>query len=290
MKVVGFTFIRNAIKYDYPVTEAIRSILPLCSEVVVAVGNSDDNTLELIRQIDQDKIRIIETVWDDSLRTGGSVLAEETNKAFAAVPADADWAVYIQGDEVIHEKYLPTIQAAMERWKSDKQVDGLLLNYLHFFGSYDYVGDAYNWYRREIRIVRSTKNIYSYKDAQGFRKDDNKKLSVKLVDAWVYHYGWVRPPKVMQQKHYDTRKFYRDDEWIAQNLSKQEEFDYSSVHSLARFTDTHPQLMQERIKRINWKFDRDPSYNRLEAKDHFRRIVERLTGYRIFEYRNYKII
>jgi len=49
MKVSGFTFVRNAIRYDYPVVEAIQSILPLCTELVVAVGNSDDDTLQLIR-------------------------------------------------------------------------------------------------------------------------------------------------------------------------------------------------------------------------------------------------
>ena len=66
MKVSGFTFIRNATKFDYPVVEAIKSILPVCDDFYVAVGNSDDNTLELIQGIDKEKIKIIETVWDDS--------------------------------------------------------------------------------------------------------------------------------------------------------------------------------------------------------------------------------
>jgi glycosyltransferase involved in cell wall biosynthesis len=51
MKVSGFTIVRNAIKYDYPIIEAITSILPICDEVIVAVGNSDDDTLGLIRSI-----------------------------------------------------------------------------------------------------------------------------------------------------------------------------------------------------------------------------------------------
>ncbi|MBM3912615.1 MAG: glycosyltransferase family 2 protein, partial [Sphingomonadales bacterium] len=45
MKVSGFTFIRNAVLLDYPILEAIRSILPLCDEIVVAVGKSEDETL-----------------------------------------------------------------------------------------------------------------------------------------------------------------------------------------------------------------------------------------------------
>ncbi|MDE5606954.1 MAG: hypothetical protein K2I68_06605, partial [Bacteroidales bacterium] len=68
MKVSGFTFIRNAVLYGYPITEAIRSILPLVDEMVVAVGNSDDATEDLIRNIGSNKIRIIRTVWDDRLR------------------------------------------------------------------------------------------------------------------------------------------------------------------------------------------------------------------------------
>jgi len=61
MKVSGFTVIRNAIKYDYPVSEAITSILPFCDEVIVAVGNSSDGTLDLVKQIESPKIKIIET-------------------------------------------------------------------------------------------------------------------------------------------------------------------------------------------------------------------------------------
>jgi len=142
MKISGFTFIRNAVKFDYPVVAAIKSILPVCDDFIVAVGNSDDNTLELVQNIDKQKIKIIETVWDDSpeLLKLGEVYARETDKAFQAVPNDSDWAFYIQGDEVIHEKYLDTIVSATEKWKDNVDVDGLLFNYTHFYGSYDYVG------------------------------------------------------------------------------------------------------------------------------------------------------
>jgi len=74
MKVAGFTFVRNALKYDYPVVQAISSILPLCDYVVVAVGKSEDATLDLVRSINDPKIHILETEWDDSLREGGRVL------------------------------------------------------------------------------------------------------------------------------------------------------------------------------------------------------------------------
>ena len=153
MKVCGFTIVRNAVKYSYPAVESIKSILPICDKMVVAVGNSSDGTLELIKSINDDKIIIIETVWDDTLREGGQVLAVETNKALDAIPSDTDWCFYIQADEVVHEKYHPIIRKEMEKWVNNPKVEGLLFKYLHFWGTFDYVGISRKWYRREIRIV-----------------------------------------------------------------------------------------------------------------------------------------
>ncbi len=290
MKVWGFAIIRNAVKLDYPVAEAIRSILPLCDQVVVAVGRSDDNTAELVRGIDP-KVQIIETVWDDLQRHGGRVLALETNKAFAAVPDEADWCFYIQADEVLHEKYIPVVRAEMKRWLKDHRVEGLLFNYRHFYGSFDYVGDSWNWYRREIRIIRNDKRIFSYRDAQGFRKQPNKKLHVKLIPAEIYHYGWVREPKAMRRKHTAFSALYHDDAWIREHIPGTEEFDYSQIDSLARFTESHPQVMTPRIRRLNWTFDHDISRNRLSFREQLKRLVAKLLfGHRIGEYRNYRLL
>lgn len=288
MKVTGISFIRNAIKYDYPIVEAILSILPICDEFIVAVGNSDDETLTLIQNIDPQKIKIIQTTWDDHLREGGRVLADETNKALKEVSEDTDWVFYIQGDEVIHEKYLPAIQKAMQDNLKNQDIEGLLFNYLHFYGSYDYVGDSYQWYRREIRVIRNDQSIYSYKDAQGFRKANDQKLKVKLIDAFVYHYGWVKDPKAMQKKQENFNKYWHDDEWVNQNISKRDDFDYSQIDMLKKFTGSHPKVMQNRIQQKNWHFDRDMSYNKLKFKDKLKKIIEKLTGgYIIGEYKNY---
>lgn len=290
MKIAGFTFVRNAIKYDYPIVEAITSILPLCDEVVVAVGDSEDQTLALIQAIDSPKIRIIETVWDDSLREGGRVLAIETDKALAAVSSDADWAFYIQGDEVIHEKYLPVVREAMEKHLPDTQVEGLLFKYLHFYGSYRYVGDAARWYRREIRVIRNTGKVISYRDAQGFRTIDNQKLRVKLIDAYVYHYGWVRTPDRMREKLRDFGQLWHNDEEMTAIRQEAEAFDYSQVDSLRLFEGTHPTVMHARIQRMSWVFDFDVKQKQLSFKNRLKGLIKRLTGLQIGEYRNYRII
>ncbi len=288
MKVVGFSFIRNAVKFDYPIVESITSILPICDEFIIALGNSDDNTEDLIKSIDSNKIKIIHTTWDDSLRKGGQVLAVETNKAFNQIK-DADWAFYIQGDEVIHEKYLPIIKESMEKWKDDQKIEGLLLNYTHFYGSYDFVGDSRRWYRREIRIVRADKNISSYKDAQGFRKNE-RKLNVKHIDAWVYHYGWVKPPFEQQEKQKYFNTLWHDEEWMKKNIKQTNQFDYSTIDSLSLFEGTHPMVMQERINKLNWKFDFDPTKKNFGMKTKILHWIEKRSGLRIGEYKNYKII
>jgi len=290
MKVSGFTFVRNAVKLDYPVVEAIKSILPLCDDFYVAVGNSEDDTTGLINSIDRQKINVVETIWDDSpeLLRKGEVFASETDKAFQAIPADSDWAFYIQGDEVIHEKYLETIKNAMIKWKDDPRVDGLLFNYLHFYGSYDYIGTSPRWYRNEIRIIRNNKSIYSYRDAQGFRKEEDQKLNVKPVDAYVYHYGWAREPSQMTNKLKNTMSFYNDLKWIRKHALS-EAYDYSSIDSLNLFRETHPAVMMDRIARKNWSFDYDISFNRLSLKHKGKIFLKKYLGINTF-YENFNLI
>jgi hypothetical protein len=290
MKVTGFTIIRNAIKYDYPVVEAILSILPICDEFVVAVGNSEDETLQLIKNIDSPKIKIIETVWDDSLRKGGQVLAIETNKAFDAISKDTDWCFYIQSDECVHEHYLPAIKNAMQLYKDDKHVDGLLFDYVHFYGHYNYIGNSNRWYNKEIRIIKNDKAIRSYKDAQGFRKLDDSKLRVKQIDAKIYHYGWVKTPRAQQAKQENFHKMWHDDEWMNKNVSKVEEFDYSEIDSLDTFNETHPAVFMHRINQANWTFTFDKSKITVSLKDQFKNAVKKFTGWQIGEYKNYKLV
>ena len=289
MKISGFTFIKNALIYDYPIVEAIKSILPICDEFIVAVGKSDDETLKLINQIDPEKIKIVETQWDESLRLGGRVLAAETDKAFSNISEDSDWGVYIQGDEVVHEKYLDTIYAAMLKYKDEDKIDGLLFKYLHFYGSYSYVGASSNWYQNEIRVIKNDESIYSYKDAQGFRKKDNEKLRVCPIDAYIYHYGWVKDPKAMQRKQENFNKFWHNDEWINDNIQKASEFNYNkAVSELKKFTGEHPKIMKKRINDKNWKFDYDIAYDKRSLKDKIKQFLKKYFGIDI-GYKNYII-
>ncbi len=291
MKISGFTIVRNAILYDYPVVESIKSILPVVDEMIVLIGESDDNTEELIRSIQSDKLQIHHSVWDQKLKKGGVVLAIETDKAFQLISKESDWAFYIQADEVIHEKYHDVIRKTAELYKDDKKVEGLLFNYLHFYGTYDYVADSRKWYHKEVRIIRNDKDIHAYRDAQGFRRGV-KKINVKPVDATVYHYGWVKNPKKMKEKLKKIQELWQDTADDPTNIERRsgEIFDYSQFDSLKHFESEHPAVMQKRIQEKNWNISLDISKKKFSTKEKLLYWYEKKTGKRLFDFRNYKII
>ncbi len=291
MKVSGFTFVRNGIKFDYPVVESIKSILPICDEVIVAVGNSDDGTLRMIGAIGNPKIKIIETIWDDSLREGGRVLADETNKALAAVASDSDWCIYVQADEVFHENDLPVIKKAMEKHLENKKVEGLVFEHLNFYGTYNYIASARNWQKREVRVIRNDKSIVSWKDAMSFRKN-GEKLKCAYVPATIYHYGWVKNPEIQQKKREAFEKLWHDDNYVKEKIAVSEVFDYSKIDSLEIFKGTHPVVMSRRISSINWKLDIDPltMVQRMPLRYRVANFFEKLTGIEIGRFKNYKLV
>lgn len=300
MKVAGFSFIRNALLYDYPVVEAVKSILPVCDHFVLAVGDSQDQTLDLVRSIGDSKLHILPTTWDDSLRTGGRVLAIETNKAFQAIPPDYDWCFYIQADECVHEADLPAIREGMQMHLHDPATEGLLFNYHHFYGSYDYVGASRRWYRREVRIIRNDKRISSYQDAQGFRwssatpqtkdKGKDRKLKVRLLPASIYHYGWVKHPAAQQRKQHSFNRLWHDDATVMQRVGQRPTYLYDGTEPLVRYTGSHPSVMLPRIAAMNWDFDGDPTAARWSWKDRFSNWAEHHMQWRPGEYRNYQLL
>jgi hypothetical protein len=290
MKISGFTIIKNAIINDYPIVEAINSILPVVDEMIVLVGDCDDDTKKLVQGINNDKIKIFDSVWEPSLRKGGRVLAVETDKAFALIETQSTWAFYVQADEAVHEKYLPVILDACTKYKDDEQVEGLLFKYLHFYGTYDYVGDSRRWYNREIRIIKNDKRINAYKDAQGFRKG-KERLKVKLIDAYIYHYGWVKSPAQMKKKMKEVIKYWLDEtEDLQAYLKSEDVFNYEEFDSIEKFSGTHPAVLEKRIRKKNWEVTLNLKEKKFSFKDSLLYWFEKKTGVRLFDFKNYRII
>lgn len=288
MRVSGFTFVRNAIDLYYPVVESITSILPICDEFIVAAGDSTDGTSELLRRIKDPKLKIIDTVWDKNLFVRGASNAHQTNIALDA--CTGDWAFYVQADEVVHEDDLPVIAESMRGHLNDPQVEGLLFDYLHFFGDYDHYQTAHNWYRREVRIVRTGVGIRSWHSAQGFRRN-SKKIRVVRSGGRIFHYGWVRPPRRMTRKSHAFASLHVGPT-VADTYypDRDSEFDYGQLHGRVRFTGTHPAVMRARIAAMDWTVRPGKSLHRHDRLPmRFLSFLENriLGGVRIGENRNY---
>jgi hypothetical protein len=264
MKISGFSFVRNAVRLYYPISEAIRSILPIVDEFVVAVGQGDpgDTTREVIEAIGDSKVRIIDTVWEEQYCKRGAINAIQTDVAKKA--CSGDWLFYLQADEVVHEKHLPIIKRRCEELLDNGDIEGLLFKYRHFWGDYDHYHNSHGWYAHEVRIIRNIPEIHSFESAQSFRyfheyfkphqREKTRKLNVAAVDAEIFHYGWVRPPHLMQVKN---RAFFSI-HWgrnRANNHFDHEppEFDFGPLDRLETYTGTHPKVMQERMEHMNWQ-------------------------------------
>ena len=286
-KVSGFTIVRNAITLDFPLEASIRSILPVCDEVVVNVGRSDDDTLELVRSIRDPRIRILETEWDMTIKN--RVLGDETLRAMRA--CRHPWGIYIQADEVLHERGAEELAAAIQRHDGDPKVEGLLVRYLHFYGDMDTVAVNRRWYRREVRAVRldPALGILPYQGAQGFRVGpDRRRIRARITGAEMFHYGWARPARALRAKRETNRVLYP---WSKDREARRPLLPW--FPGLRRFTGRHPAAAREWVESRRTDAERRVEPPRFKAE--FLRfyasdVIERLTGARVFEFRNYTVV
>ena len=310
MMISGFSMVRNATKLYYPIKASIESILPIVNEFVIALGkgDADDYTLEEIQKINSDKIRIIHTEWDIEKYPGGSEYAHQTD--IAKEHCKGDWLFYLQSDEVIHEQYLDTIKNRCDELLYNKAVEGLLFKYKHFWGDYSHYIISHAWYPKEIRIIRNNPDIHSWRDAQSFRripgfngnyfqKEETFKLKAAAVDATVFHYGWVRPPVMMQKKRVSFESHMQGDEKA--NILFQEEpdmFNYGNLERLCVFKESHPEVMKDFIKRFDWELELYPHNKNVKKHKHDKFKYRMLTfleqkilgGKQIAGFRNYELI
>lgn len=238
MKISGFTIVRNAVKLNYPVIESIESILPLCDEFIINVGDSQDQTLDLIQSIKSDKIRIIQTDWDMSM--GKEVLSHQTNVALKE--CRGDWAFYLQTDEVVHENDLPKLKMLMKQHLNDG-TDVLRFKWFHFYGSYYRYRIDKGWYQKQDRIVRNNGKMQSVGDAWTFDRVDHSPVKRAKTGCFIYHYGWVHSENIMVQR----RNNAADIGFIDQTEGDITTYDFGNLNDFPVYFGTHPRTMKERI-------------------------------------------
>jgi len=264
MKVSGFTFVRNGELYGYPFVESIRSILPIVDEFVVAVGRSEDRTEEMVRAIGDPKIRLIPTQWNDSLRPNAAVkgFVYGQQKSTALFSCTGDWAFYLEGDEVVHERDLPRIRSAMEQYLDDPAVESLVFDYLHFYGNGSTVAWSPGWYRTAPRIIRNTIPVWAPKGLFFLVMRNHKSgryPRAAHTGAVIYHYGWVRPEESVRRKNESIARHWR---------GRVTPVDYSAVDEriLRPFRGAHPAVIRDWLPESSGLFTARPG-RRLTRKE-----------------------
>ncbi len=293
-KISGFTFIKNGLTLGYPILESVLSIGPICDEVIINVGfnnvecTEDDGTWDyLTKNLTESKYKFVKSWWDPSIQKSGLILSQQTNIALSH--CTGDYCQYIQGDECVHEDDLPIILKGVDEMEKNKAIDGLIFNYMHFYGNVDTFKYTRNLYRREVRLIRNHKGIKSWLDAQGFRHANDTKIHARLIDARIFHYGWARAEQVMKKKVKVFDTFYHGD--VEQERAKS--FKYERNWGLRKFKKTHPKVMKDWIEKNRNPMDLMSLPLTLDWNVPglvFTDAIEAVTGYRLGEYKNYRRI
>lgn len=242
MELYGFAILRNGVKYDYPFRESLTSLKELTKEVYLALGDSEDNTDDVVTALGD--FKTFQNPWDDAKRVGGLVLSDQTNfvlnKLREEKENESSWGFYLQCDELVHENEYQKIQEDIT-YAQNHGFDAVRFRYLHFWLSHNKIAINKKWYPQEIRAVKLQSKAESWGDAQSFRNVEK----IYDSDAVIYHYGHVRNEKQYIQKKADILKMYHSEEKIGKYKKREKKQDGQT--KVLDYFGPHPKLMKDRI-------------------------------------------
>lgn len=243
LPVVGFTFLRNGVKYDYPFRATLASLAMLAEKTVLALGDSQDETAEEVNKLNL-PLTIVPTIWDENDRKGGRILSQQTNLALkkAREIEARGWAFYLQCDEVIDEREVAKLHADLERAAAEG-CDAVRFRYLHFWQSPDRLAVGKRWYPHEIRAVRLDSSLESYGDAQSFRSPQK----IFESDCHIFHYGHVREPEAYVKKRNEFHRWWHSDAELPGKIAASQAGE--KKESTIPYSGRHPRSIWSHLER-----------------------------------------
>ena len=285
MKVSAFRFIKNGQLLGYPYIQSIKSVLPIVDEFIINVGFGEDNTLDEIKKINDPKIRIIQSHWNDNMIDRGFVYGQQ--KMVAQYNCTGDWAFYIEGDEIYHENDLDRIYISMKENLNNPDVEALIFDFYHFYGNGNSYLDSPGWYRAEARIIKNSLRTYAPDGLFWLVLDSNKKgryPRARHTGAKCYHYGWVRSEHQMNLKSEKVQKYWG---------GKAKKIDYSKMDQsiIKEFKGSHPKIIKDWLPNENEVFKADPNYkpSKKQKKHRVMIIIEKFLGLELSK-KHYKLV
>lgn len=226
MKITGTMVLRNAVKLGYPFELAIRSLRPLCDEVIILVDpTSEDDTLD--RVIDLLPDIIVQSSWDMSNHRGHTNCEISVQTEHVCAEATGDWIFSLQADEVLHEEEAATLRAAASAAEADG-VSALEIMRLYFYGSL-------RQYRTDwtIPMVRFFKRGAWKPDVDGAMRFDPctpRERKKSLSTAKIYHYSRVGDPQAIAERVRNLDGFFHEPSRVEQGEVKP--YDFSRLRKL----------------------------------------------------------
>lgn len=236
MKISGFTFLRNAVTNGYPFEESIRSLLPLVDEYVIAIGSGKDDTRDRVMAINDPKVRVVDTTWNEKMADRGFVYGQQ--KMIAHYNCSGDWAFYLEGDEVLHENDIEQIRSSMLCHLDDERVEALYFDFFHFYGDASTLGVS--GYRQAPRIIRNSIRSIAPDGLFFVVLDRNKSGRYPVAasaNAPIYHYGHARKAEFTRAKLDQVGKYWGR---VHTQFRGYEDIDPSALRT---FRGTHPAVM-----------------------------------------------
>jgi len=294
MKISGFTFIRDGLRLGYPFEESIRSVLPLCDEFIVAVGESDDGTLERLQSMNEPKLRILETTWNEKNRSFGHVYAQQ--KMIAQFNCTGDWAFYLEGDEIIHDQDIERIRNALLYYLDKPEIEALAFDYYHFHGDAQHLRVSSRVYRKAVRIIRNDIRsvapdglywaVIKRKTIIGKRnKRRTRYPHAAALNIPIYHYGNARHERYLKKKAETVNQYWDDNPFFSV-------YGQIDPQAIGEFKGEHPEIIHEWLKNhANPALQLDPDYEITgnDKKHRLMRKLENVFGWDLSK-RHFKII
>jgi hypothetical protein len=285
VSISGFTFIKNGEILGYPFIESIKSILPIVDEFIVNVGESEDDTLKAIKNLNDPKIKIIISQWNDKMQDRGYVYGQQ--KMIAQFNCIGDWAFYLEGDEVVHENDLPKIKELCEKYKNNKNVEAIVFDYYHFYGNSNSYLWSPGWYRKAPRIIKNSIRSYA-PDGLFWLVIEKNKIGryPKAIDSGIkiYHYGWVRSEEQMNLKSQKVQQYWN---------KSHKKIDYRKIDNtiLKEFKGIHPKIIQKWLPKEKgvFKVDLNHKLSKKEKKHRIMLKLEEIFGLELSK-KHYKLV
>lgn len=240
MSFGGTMIVHDAVRLDYCVDIALRSLAQICDEVIVVEAESTDHTRDILDAVkhDYDQITIISMPWTPS--RNGEWLSALTNEARMRLKSDTH--ISLQADEV-----LDISERALIRNLEPGR--GYMLRRLNFWFDHKHLLPANrvcsSW------VVRIAPQAWpSYGDAEGLLPCG----PTGICNAHIYHYGFLRHAKPLASKIREcTESFFGVIDPIhldvenrgAEALIDPKHNTAVTMKELAPFTGSHPDITHQ---------------------------------------------